>query len=203
MPASRERASEVSLPAELRSILDQLDAGERDAQALLADLDDEQLRWQPAPTAWGIGQCMDHVTAANAAYLVPIGNAVAAARASGARPRGPLRPGLPARWFLRTLEPPPRRRLRSPGKIVPVLGKSKAQVAGEFADVQQRVRDLVRAAAGIDLNRTRFVNPFVPLLRFSVGTGFLVIAAHERRHLFQAAAVRRHPSFPPAGRPSS
>jgi hypothetical protein len=193
---SQGSADHASLPAELRSIMDQLDENERNAGALLGELDETQLRWQPSPTSWSIGQCLDHITATNRLYLEPMDRAVAAARVRGAQRRGPLQPGAPSRWFVRELEPPPRRRLPAPKQVVPALGKSKTQLTSEFAGEQQRVRDLLLAAAGLDLNRTRFVNPFVPLIRFSVGTGFLVIAAHERRHLFQAAAVRGLPAFP-------
>ncbi len=40
------------------------------------------------------------------------------------------------------------------------------------------------------------MNPFFSLIRFSVGTGFQVIAAHERRHLWQAERVLANPRFP-------
>jgi hypothetical protein len=190
------RASDASLPPELREILGQLDENERNALTLIGDLDEAQIRWQPSPAAWGIGQCLDHITVSNRTYLGPMRRAVEAARRQSRLRRGPLRPGAPSRWFVRTLEPPPRRKLRAPKSIVPVLGKTKAQLAAEFEREQQGIRDLLREAAALDLNRTRFANPFLPLLRFSVGTGLLVLAAHERRHLFQAAAVRRHPAFP-------
>jgi hypothetical protein len=36
----------------------------------------------------------------------------------------------------------------------------------------------------------RFVNPFVRGVRFSLATGLHVIAAHERRHLWQARRTR-------------
>lgn len=58
------------------------------------------------------------------------------------------------------------------------------------------MRDLLDEAAGLDLNHTRFVNPFISVIRFSVGTGFQVITSHERRHLWQAANVRANPGFP-------
>ncbi len=41
----------------------------------------------------------------------------------------------------------------------------------------------------MDLNRIRFKNPFVHLLSFTVGTGLLIILAHDRRHLWQAEQV--------------
>jgi hypothetical protein len=37
----------------------------------------------------------------------------------------------------------------------------------------------------------RFPNPFVRGVRFSLATGLHVIAAHERRHLWQAWRARR------------
>lgn len=45
-------------------------------------------------------------------------------------------------------------------------------------------------ARDLDLNRIRFRNPFIGLLRYSVGTALLVIGAHDRRHLWQANQVR-------------
>jgi hypothetical protein len=37
----------------------------------------------------------------------------------------------------------------------------------------------------------RFPNPFIRGVRFSLATGLHAIAAHERRHLWQAWRVRR------------
>src|SRR5215469_8329081 len=45
-------------------------------------------------------------------------------------------------------------------------------------------------------NRVRFWNPFLPGLRFTVGTGFEIIARHERRHLLQAERVLGSTNFP-------
>jgi hypothetical protein len=53
-------------------------------------------------------------------------------------------------------------------------------------------------SSGIESTSVRFRNPFVPLLRFTVGTGLLVINAHDRRHLWQAERVQDAPGFPKA-----
>jgi hypothetical protein len=196
--AGREAAP---LPGDLEDVLRQLDAAEREAAALIQDLDDERINWRPHPAAWSIAQCLDHLSAASRVYLAPMEEAAAAARRRGWRRRGPMRPGAPARWFLRELEPPPRRRLKAPRKIVPLAPTaraSKVAVGEEFGRQQARVRSLLASAADLDLNRARFTNPFVPLVRFSLATGFLVLAAHQRRHLLQAARLRQSPDFPRA-----
>ena len=51
------------------------------------------------------------------------------------------------------------------------------------------MRELVARAAGHDVNRLRFRNPFIPLIRFTVGSGFEITSKHEDRHLLQAERV--------------
>jgi hypothetical protein len=205
LPQPRRLTADVStsaaersrpMPPDLEDVVLQLDAAEREAEALIRDLDDARLNWQPGPSAWSVGQCLDHLNAASRVQLVALRAGAAIARRRGWVRRGPIAPGAPSRWFLRSLEPPPRSRLRAPRKIVPGSKLSGREVGEEFARQQAQVRELLRAVADLDLNRARYVNPFVPLIRFTLGTGFLTIAAHQRRHLWQAARVRQSPSFP-------
>ena len=65
-----------------------------------------------------------------------------------------------------------------------------------FLHSQEDMRRVVRESADLDLNRIRFRNPFIGFLRFTVGAGLLIIAAHNRRHLWQAEQVRRAAGFP-------
>jgi len=193
--------ADSGLPRYLQHLQHHLDPAARAAAALIEDLDDERLGWRPSPAAWSIAQCLDHLSAASRVYLAPMEEAAAAARRRGWQRRGPIRPGAPSRWFLHELEPPPRRRMRAPRKIAPMAPgarASQAAVSEEFGRQQARVRALLTAVADLDLNRARFVNPFIPLVRFTLGTGFLVIAAHQRRHLWQAARLRQRPDFPSA-----
>ena len=53
------------------------------------------------------------------------------------------------------------------------------------------MREFLRRYAEIDLAGVRFPNPFIRGVRFSLATGLHVIAAHERRHLWQAWRVRQ------------
>jgi hypothetical protein len=188
-----------TLPDDLQEILSALGDNDRRAEELVRDLDDERFNWRPDERSWSIAQCLDHLNVASRVYVVPMREALEKARRKGADRRGPIQPGPLGRWFVASLEPPPKRRLSAPKKIVPAARKGRAEVMEEWRRAQAEVRDLLREAAGLDLNRTRFVNPFIPLLRFSVGTGFRVIAAHERRHLWQGEKVRANPGFPAPG----
>jgi len=97
------------------------------------------------------------------------------------------------RFFVKTLEPPVPSlfRVRAPRKIQPRPSPPLAEALGGFLASQNGVRAFLRAHSGLDLCGVRFPNPFLPGVRFSLATGLHVIAAHERRHLWQARQVRR------------
>jgi hypothetical protein len=181
------------LPPDIQEILGALDDSDRRAEALVRDLDEERFNWRPDERSWSVAQCLDHLNVANLAYLDPMRTAL---NRKGRVRRGAIQPGFFGRWFVATLEPPPKRRLPAPKKIVPAARKGRDEVIGEWRRIQAEVKELLRAGAAQDLNGIRFVNPFFSLIRFSVGTGFQVIAAHERRHLWQAERVLANPRFP-------
>jgi len=186
----------TGLPEDIQELLVALDANDIRAEELVRYLDDEPFNWRPDERSWSVAQCLDHLNAASRAYLPPMRTAVERALRAGSVRRGPLRPGVVGRWFVATLEPPPKRRLPAPKKIVPAARKARSEVMAEWARLQAEVKALLQESAELDLNGTRFVNPFLSVIRFSLATGFQVIAAHERRHLWQAARVKAHPGFP-------
>ena len=172
---------------------EQLEAAERDAQALTAGLDQERGAWRATTVSWSVAQCLDHLANANRVYLQAMREAANGAAKEGKLRRGPLSPGLLGRWFIRTLEPPVKApfRIRAPRSIAPEPAPLLADAFDKFTMSQTEVREFLRLYAHLDLGKIRFRNPFVRGLRFSLVTGLHIIAAHERRHLWQAWRVRR------------
>jgi hypothetical protein len=117
------------------------------------------------------------------------------ARRDGALRRGPVQPGRLAAWFIRILEPPVGRRFRAPRTIVPASALPVGEALARFLAAQAAARRLLAANADLDLS-VRFVNPYVTGLRLRVSAGFLIVAAHDRRHLWQARRVREASGFP-------
>jgi hypothetical protein len=183
-------------PPDVQSLLDQLAASGLATAALERELTPDQLLWRASETSWSIAQCVDHLAEAGRVYLGPMRQGVEEARRRGLARREPIEPSWIEKKLIYTLEPPPRLRLPAPKKIVPALAKEPAAVWRDFAAVQAEVTALLKEAADLDLNRARFANPFLPLVRVRVGSGFRVITAHERRHLWQAQKIRLRPEFP-------
>jgi hypothetical protein len=184
---------EANLPADIRALRDQLDAAERDAEALVDGLSEKQGVARVGEGTWCVSECLDHLLTANRLYLEAMGPAAEEGRVRGRLRRGPAKPGLLGGWFVAVLEPPPKRwaRMKAPPKIGPRTAPPLVETFAALVATQADVRELLRANADLDLAGIRFPNPFFRGIRFSLATGLHVISAHERRHLLQAWGVRR------------
>lgn len=110
-----------------------------------------------------------------------------------------ITPGWFSRWFIRNyIAPNPGgTRARAPKRIEPAPHLEPV-VLQSFLRSTNAVRTLVAQASNYDVNHIRYKNPFIPLLRFTVGVGLDIISKHHGRHLLQAEAVRESAGFPGA-----
>ena len=176
-------------------LIEELHASDRRALDLARGLTAAQINWRPSEGAWSVGQCLHHLLVSNNVYLPPI---EAALRGQAPSPVQDITPGWFGRYFIRTyIQASSRGRRRAPGKIAPAQ-QVDLSVVDQFVGSNDVARDLVRRASAYDVNRIRFRNPFVPLIRFTIGTGFEIVSHHQRRHLLQADRVRQAAGFPGA-----
>src|SRR5258705_311249 len=96
------------VPPDIRELQDQLEAAERDAQALVAGLSDQQGTRGPDGGGWSVTECLDHLATGNRVYLRAMQEPANRARMCGRYRRRPARPGSVGRLFVGMLEPPPR-----------------------------------------------------------------------------------------------
>jgi hypothetical protein len=175
-------------------LISELDAADQRAIALAKSLTLGQLNWSPRPGAWSVGQCIDHLRVTNEEYV--------AAMSPSLTNRQPvvvheITPGWFGRWFIRSFIAPSTKlkKVRAPKKIRPAV-KIEQNVLERFLASNRAARDLVHRARNYDVNRIRFNNPFIPGIRFTVGTGLEILSQHQQRHLLQAERVRASAEFP-------
>jgi hypothetical protein len=182
--------------AELESYQDQLLSIRQDATGLMSGLTGAQFNWQPEPKRWSMAGCFDHLNLSAAKLFIPkIDAAIAGARAQHLESTGPFVYSAFERWCVRTNDAPPRRRFKTPRAVRPAPTRPLDAVRAEFLRWQDELDTRLRAADGLDLRRAKQQSP-IPLVKWSLGTYFQLMLAHERRHIWQAREVRQHPSFP-------
>ena len=180
--------SDGTLPRWSVRLIDELESMDRRATALARGLSAAQLNWTVTEGSWSVGQCLQHLLSANEVYLPPITDSLEN------QPRSSIQditPGWFGRWFIRNYIAPSAqtKHARAPKKIAPVLSRVEPAILERFLKGNRDMRELVARASGYDVNRLRFRNPFIPLIRFTVGTGFEITSKHEDRHLLQAERV--------------
>ena len=167
-----------------------------EADLLASGLTDEQFDWKPSPHAWSIGQCIDHLNATARLYLPQLDEGIANAIRQGMYGEGPFKYWWLARMFVKTLEPPPRLRFKTPAGFLPPAGRTRREILAAFRAYQVQYIDRLRQANGLNLAHARVRSPLAAWLHLPLGIGFEAMIAHERRHLWQARQVIQASGFP-------
>jgi hypothetical protein len=190
-------AGPLALAPEVEALRRQFEQIAVDADALAGPLRDDQFTWHPAANVWSIADCFDHLNVTARLYLPKLDEAIAEAMRRGTYGEGPFGYAWIGRLFVFLNEPPPRVRVRAPQAFHPAANRSRHVVMAALRAYLVQYIDRLRQANGLDLGRARVSSPVAPWLRLSLGTGFALMAAHERRHLWQARRVTEAAGFPP------
>ncbi|HEX2835165.1 MAG TPA: DinB family protein [Thermoanaerobaculia bacterium] len=156
------------------------------AWSLVKSTDGRLFTVRPDPKSWSAAECISHLSISTEMFLPVLRDALDDARRRKLVARKPPKMDLLGRilrWFL---EPPIRQRVKTAAPFVPKSVRAKAEAFGEFASLQDRLAELIRAAADLDLARIKVVSPFDKRVKYNAYSAFRIITAHQRRHLWQA-----------------
>jgi hypothetical protein len=176
--AARTRSSTF----QLASLLEQFHGATREANKLVLgrSTDDLTNKWEPC--SWSATECLDHLARTTLAFLPAISRAVATApRLATNRP---LRTGSIALLLIRNLEPPYRLRYKVIPQLVPQETDFEA-ASSNFEESQSLLSQAVQSAAGLAIDKVKVQCPVYARVTYNVYAAFRMLAAHERRHLWQ------------------
>jgi hypothetical protein len=189
---TREQAD--ALAAEFQAASDE-------ARRLAEEFSADELGQPPAPAAWSAADNLMHLAAASQALVPRMARTLGKLTDAGRRTDGRSRADWLGRLYAWWLEPPARLKFRAPAPFRPPVGMAAHQALGVFLGEQDRVLALVEQSVGLDLAARKVPSPASRYVRYNVYSAFLIVTAHERRHIWQARraaqAVRR--SGPGAG----
>ena len=167
---------------QLDEVKAQFDAASARARQLLTASDPNALPRRPQPDRWSAVECVAHLTLTNRHYPPLIQGALDRAPPGD----GPYRMDFRGRFLRWILEPPYRSGVKTMPSMEPQAGEPPEQVLAGFLAAQEEILKLLEAARGKALEKTTITSPFSKRMRYNAYSCFQVLAAHERRHLWQA-----------------
>jgi hypothetical protein len=179
---------------DIRNLHDQVEKSAEQGRSLLRIVTSHELHQRPSSSRWSAGECVAHLNLANRKF----GSAIRQALGSITTRNVPLSYPQLELAFLRSLEPPVRIPVKTQAALMPAtIGDSESLLA-DWEESHDQLREMLTAASDADLVRTKVSAPVASFARVSLGSMFAIIAAHNRRHLWQAsralAALEATPS---------
>jgi hypothetical protein len=176
----------ADLNPQLAQIQHQLANCSQRAQHVCYGLSHEQLTKRPALGGWSIAECIAHLTLTTAEYL----KVAERAFESAPQGKGPYKQDLVGRILAWTLEPPYRMKAKTLPAYVP--GEANLQNAlADFVESQKALIETLPRANVIALDRVKVQSSFNPRIHYNLLSFYSILAAHQRRHLWQAEQVRK------------
>jgi hypothetical protein len=185
-----------ALTPEIETFRTQFEQLSAQADALVTPLSDEQFTWQPAPGVWSVAECIEHLNVTARLYLPKLDEAISDAIRRGRYAEGPFSYNWIGRFVVRSMEPPARVRMKAPKLFHPPPSRGRREIMAAFRAYQVQFVDRLRQANGLDLAGAKVSSPASKWIRLPLGSGFALMTAHERRHLWQAQRVTTSPGFP-------
>jgi hypothetical protein len=158
-------------------------------EALVESAGSELSTKAPAPGSWSPSECIQHLNISADAYFPIWQQVIASAGPRKAEQNAPYHTDFWGRFLSWILEPPPRIRSRTPAPFEPIESSNIAQILDGFCNRQERIIAAVRRCRGRAIDQVKMASPVDARIRYSIWSSFLVNAAHQRRHLWQAEQV--------------
>ncbi len=156
------------------------------ARNLVAGRSPSHLATSLETTSWSVVECLDHLTQTTNAFIPAIVSAMAGAQRLTTNRT--LRTGTLTRLFIRNLEPPYRLRFKVLASLIPVR-RDLDSAWSAFEESQLQLARTIQSAVGLAIDQVRVESPVYARFNYNVYGALCMLAAHERRHLWQMEQI--------------
>lgn len=145
----------------------------------------DQLRWTPRSDRWSIAANLDHMNRTLSYYLPRLEQALREDRRAINREKweSPESEEL----LVGQMEPPVEQPMRAPSAVLPGLALDVDRIAEQFPLLRNEFARIVQSISAVDLGLSIPGTLHPPVQ--SLGAVVCLLAAHERRHLWQVQQI--------------
>jgi hypothetical protein len=171
---------------QIETLLDQIESINQRARDLVAGRSAADLTTSVESASWSVAQCLDHLAQTTNAFLPVISAAIA--RAPHMPTNRGLRTGALTRLFIRNLEPPYKLRFKVLTALVP-REHSFNSARDSFEASQAQLERTIQSAIGLAIDQVKIESPVYARFSYNVYGALRMMAAHQRRHLWQMEQI--------------
>lgn len=180
-------SSPAALSPQLADLRKQFEACTAQVRQMIASNSEQQLTQQPPTGGWSMLHCIEHLALTNKLYQ-PIFDGAFANAKKGSEPYKKDFKGRMLAWMM---EPPYRLKVKTREGLDPLTLGSPQAVLDAFLESQQLIFGWLERANGLALNDVMVASPFNEKVHYNLFSLFHILAAHERRHLWQAEQAKK------------
>ena len=181
-----------NMPQELKKIYDEFRNMKIESATFLEKVKDSEFNKRPTDNGWSVAECIDHLIVTGDDYCNIFEKGLEKLKEKNLKYSGEMKFSWIGTKFIGNVEPPVKKKFKSPGKWTPDSNINKAKATQAYLQLQDRWMDLVDRSAPWDLTKIKLPSPAVSWIKFSAFVILEVNAAHQRRHLEQAKNVKRN-----------
>ncbi|HEX8657552.1 MAG TPA: DinB family protein [Hymenobacter sp.] len=159
-----------------------------------------ELNQQPAPAAWSILECLEHLNRYSRYYNPRLAQALTQP-APAAAATAEVGYSWLGRKFIGMMAPGNSKKAKTLQRMNPRGSRLGRKVLAEFTQQQEQLLELLARAQQADLNRKAVPVEFLKLLKMRLGESFEFVVLHEQRHVQQA--LRAKASLQPEATPDA
>ena len=141
---------------------------------------------RPQAGSWSAAECLEHLNVSADNFFAVWPQAISQASALKGEGGRAFRVDFWGRVLSWILEPPARFKSKTPKWFEPAAALEIGPVLQGFLDRQERIVATLRKCRGRAVDAVKIASPVDTRIHYSVWSSFVVTAAHERRHLWQA-----------------
>jgi hypothetical protein len=158
------------------------------AEKHFSGLTEEELNQRPAPDAWSIADCLEHLNLYAEYYHTMMAQKM---EASNHMPNPKFRSGIIGNYFTNIMQVKNGKlnKMSSPKDKNPVNLETANDTLGRFIDHQQEMLRLLDRAKKANLGKVRIPITIYPWLKLKLGDTFRFSVTHNERHVIQAMNV--------------
>lgn len=174
---------------QIASLENEFRAASERAGALVRSGGAERMTARPVSGGWSPVECLMHLNLTAKQFLPLLHSRISQAKRDGLEGSGRFRMDWRGRFLAWFLDPPYRFRGTTVPAAVPDRPRPPEPVLEEFTALNAQLILLMQEAADLSWDDIEVVSPFHGKVKYNLYSAFRVVAAHERRHLWQAERI--------------